>query len=124
MAALVVTGCGYLAPTAATPRPLAPGELRLPIVEWGAQLCSAVGFPRAGMLRGAPTDPRIAWLEVDGDERLELAWPPDVAARFGPGLEIVAGRGQVVARAGDTATRGCLTAEPDVWWVEFEAPDD
>lgn len=76
-----------------------------------------------GTLRGDRLDPKVTWLEPNLDsssnppERQYLVWPPGLAARFTPELEIVDPVGQVVMRDGDrvaaTCDDGLLVA--DIW---------
>jgi hypothetical protein len=83
--------------------------------------CGNIG--NGGTLRGDRLDPKVTWLEPNPSpssnppKRQYLVWPPGLAARFAPELEIVDPVGQVVMRDGDrvaaTCDDGLLAA--DIW---------
>jgi hypothetical protein len=91
-----------------SPRPsLSGGLYALPTSNYLAGgTCGGVGLD--AVLRGSPTDPRIAWLEQSFDKaRAEVTWPAGYRARFDPKLEILDENGNVVLRDGDAVTGAC-----------------
>jgi hypothetical protein len=82
-------------------------SFKLPTV--AAVGCRGIGL--SGTLTGDPKDPRVAWLVYDGQRR-DVVFPSGYTARFDPQLEILDGSGQIVGRAGDQVTGGCVTG-PD-----------
>jgi hypothetical protein len=87
---------------------LAGGLYRLPTVGWlPGNVCAGVGLD--AVLRGSPTDARVAWLDstLGGPARLDVTWPAGYHARFTPNIEILDENGTVVLRNGDTVTGAC-----------------
>jgi hypothetical protein len=84
------------------------GLYQLPTMNWlpgGA--CAGVGLD--AVLRGSPTDARVAWLDstLGGPARLDVTWPAGYHARFTPKIEILDENGSVVLRDGDAVTGAC-----------------
>ena len=83
----------------------------LPTVPAGSQWCRGVGYD--GILRGDPSDPRLAWAEQETPNhvvlRRDLVWPTGYTARFTPQLEILDASRQVRFLAGDVIGGGCVT---------------
>jgi hypothetical protein len=73
--------------------------------------CRGIGLLDATLV-GDAGDPRVAWLEMRGDGRHEIVWPPGFSARFTPDLEVLDASGKVAFRAGDKISGGC-TAGPN-----------
>ena len=95
--ALVLSACGQTYP--------------LPTVAVADGWCRGVGY--AGVLRGDPGDPRVAWGEHETPVhhvvlRKELVWPPGYTARFTPELEILDASHQIRFVAGDLIEGGCV----------------
>ena len=93
-------------------RKLPSGDLALPTLNQivpGA--CGGVGADL--LLRGSPTDPRVAWLEGSlapaVPQRVDVIWLGGYRARFSPGLEILDENGNVVARDGTHIAGYCVT---------------
>jgi hypothetical protein len=104
VASLLVVGIGL---------PVRPNEYALPTNSVPAWLgmCGGVGLD--AVVRGSPSDPRIAWLEnhLGGTSRMEATWPAGYRARFTPRLEILDGWGNVMLRDGDTVSGSCASGE-------------
>jgi hypothetical protein len=62
------------------------------------------------VLRGDPSDSRVAWIQWPG-QRVEAWFPAGFRARFTPKLEILDASGRVRARDGDPLDGGCPRAE-------------
>lgn len=122
-------GWGFVSAIASSyspsPRPPLPGGLYpLPTVnwlagDWGA--CAGVGLD--AVLRGSPSDPRVARLENrrGGTNRRDVTWPAGYQARFSPKIEILDEQGNVVLREGD-AVEGACGYNPDTGWTYLEPP--
>jgi hypothetical protein len=98
VASLLVVGIGL---------PLRPSEYALPTngaLPW-LTMCGGVGLD--AVVRGNPSDPRVAWLENRGGGNEEATWPAGYRARFTPKLEILDGWGNVVLREGDHVSGSC-----------------
>ena len=104
------------------------GLYQLPTMNWlpgGA--CAGVGLD--AVLRGSPTDARVAWLEraadvptkYPGAARLDVTWPAGYHARFTPNIEILDESGTVVLRDGDAVTGACAN-NPDGGLLYLEPP--
>jgi hypothetical protein len=94
----------------------------LPTTNWLAGgVCAGVGLE--AVLRGSPSDPRVAWLEnnIGGQSRIEVSWPAGYRARFNPNLEILDENGKVVLRDGD-AVGGACGFDPDTGTAYLEPP--
>lgn len=97
-----------------SPPSAASGEFVLPTLEplalppGAVEACAGVAVD--GVLRGDPSDPRVAWLTSSTGGRIDVAWQPGYAARFDPTMEILAPGGTVVLRDGDPVTGGCVEA--------------
>ena len=106
-----------------SPRPsLSGGLFALPTTNWLAGgVCAGVGLE--AVLRGSPSDPRVAWLEnnIGGQSRIEVSWPAGYRARFNPNLEILDENGKVVLRDGD-AVGGACGFDPDTGTAYLEPP--
>jgi hypothetical protein len=103
-------------PVPLVPASVPPGTVRLPTN--GAPVgggCLGVSFDKA-ILRGDPSDPRLAWLKTP-EGRLEVFFPLGFVGRFAPNLEVVHPSGQVVARDGDIIEGGCWTADDGPWVI-------
>jgi len=100
---------------------LAGGLYRLPTVGWlPGNLCAGVGLD--AVLRGSPTDARVAWLENTGtNARRDVTWPAGYHARFTPNIEILDENGSVVLRDGDHVEGAC-GYNPDTGWTYLEPP--
>ena len=104
----ILAGCATLSarPIPTPPRPLGPGEVWLPIIDWGDGhfLCAGGGTIGDFRVHGSAADPRIVWMtEPDGREQT-LVWLPGTSARFVPGLELLDPHGTVIAREGSLIT--------------------
>ncbi len=119
--AMIVAACASPSPsapvsTSASPAllsPSAPPAVLMPTARvWLSDACIGVGLVGA-TLNGDPTDPRIAWLDLEGEGRREIVFPPGYTVRFTPTLEVLDDAGQVVARAGERIDGGCLTGSLD-----------
>ena len=96
------------------------GLYQLPTMNWlpgGA--CAGVGLD--AVLRGSPTDARVAWLDstLGGPARLDVTWPAGYHARFTPKIEILDENGAVVLRDGDAVTGAC---GPEAGLLYLEPP--
>jgi hypothetical protein len=100
---------------------LAGGLYRLPTVGWlPGNVCAGVGLD--AVLRGSPTDARVAWLENTGtNARIDVTWPAGYHARFTPNIEILDENGSVVLRDGDHVEGAC-GYNPDTGWTYLEPP--
>ena len=101
---------------------LSGGLYRLPTVGWlpgGA--CAGVGLN--AVLRGSPTDARVAWLEnpTANPVRMDVAWPAGYHARFAPSIEILDQNGSVVLRDGDHVNGAC-GYNPDTGLTYLQPP--
>jgi hypothetical protein len=83
-----------------------PPSVALPTT--GFDTCAGHGL--AAVIRGEPTDARVAWLEslLDGS-RIEVVWPEGFRARFSPELEILDESGVAVLQGGDYVDGSCGT---------------
>jgi hypothetical protein len=100
---------------------LAGGLYRLPTVGWlPGNVCAGVGLD--AVLRGSPTDARVAWLENTGtNARMDVTWPAGYHARFTPSIEILDEHGSFVLRDGDRVEGAC-GYNPDTGWTYLEPP--
>jgi hypothetical protein len=120
-------GWGFVSGTTGSfppsPRPsLSGGLFALPTTNWLAGgVCAGVGLD--AVLRGSPTDPRVAWLEnnMGVQARMEATWPAGYRARFSPSLEVLDEHGNVVIREGDTVAGACGN-NPDTGMLYLEPP--
>jgi hypothetical protein len=109
----LAVGCGPTPSRLPVPTPnraLGAGETWLPVATKlfdGTALCGGGGFVEDIRLRGSADDPRLAWLVFPGGSRREVSWRPGYSARFTPLIEVLDGRGDVVARDGSQALGGC-----------------
>jgi hypothetical protein len=75
---------------------------------------ACLGLGLDAVLRGDPTYPRVAWLDLPESRgpahTFDVVWPHGYRARFSPGLEILDERGRIVLRGGDKVTGACATA--------------
>ena len=119
-------GWGFIPANSASYSPsaapsLAGGLYRLPTVGWlPGYVCAGVGLD--AVLRGSPTDARVAWLENTGtNARRDVTWPAGYHARFTPNIEILNENGSVVLREGDHVEGAC-GYNPDTGWTYLEPP--
>ncbi len=121
----LLAACGA---QAATFLPIRSGEFALvthkPFANPKNMGCPGVGL--IAVVRGDPTDPRIAWLVdrstgADGG-RMDVAWPPGYRARFAPALEILDGTGNVRLRADDPVDGYCGTDDNGGYILELSMP--
>jgi hypothetical protein len=101
--------------------PLRPGEYALPteapMPAWMPIGCAGIGLD--AVVRGDPSDPRVAWLEdhlvapgTTTFRQIDVRWPIGYRARFMPKIEILDAWGNVVLRDGDRVTGACSGTEP------------
>jgi hypothetical protein len=102
---ILLAGCGSEQPT--------PSTVPLPAGQTEPYVCDGVGGGSV-ILRGSPTDPRLAWeTALDGTGRQDIVWPPGYRARFVPALEVIGPTGRVVAHGGDRVPAGgCAAGGP------------
>jgi hypothetical protein len=120
-------GWGFVSAIASSyspsPGPPPPdGLYSLPTVNWLARgTCAGVGLD--AVLRGSPSDPRVAWLEnrTGAATRRDVTWPAGYHARFSPNIEILDENGNVVLRDGE-AVEGACGYNPDTGWIYLEPP--
>ena len=108
--------------SAPTTRLLGPGERWLPVADWSGRLCAGGGFVGDARLHGSPEDARGAWITFEDGSRKELVWSAGTSARFTPALEVIGPSGSVIASEGSIVTGGCPVGDPNVLYVEFQAP--
>jgi hypothetical protein len=105
-------------------RTLPSGDLALPTINQLAEGTACAGVGAEAVLRGSPTDPRIAWLEdttsLATSQRRDVVWPAGYRARFSPGLEIVDENGNVVLRDGSKITGLCTGGDVPLMEPPFE----
>jgi hypothetical protein len=118
--AVLVTACsGTPAPTPS--RTLGPGERWLPVADM-PEVCAGTGLDGV-TLHGSPDDSRVTWVEFAGHSRREIAWPLGFSARFNPALEVLDGRGHVIATEGTQVVGQCPTRDSKIMLVtEMEYP--
>jgi|GEM_PF-2561403 len=115
--AVVATGCSFMTrshvPAVVFPTPsLTAGEYALPVLRRPAlaageyYMCAGVGLLHA-TLRGDPSDPWVAWLDL-GARRANVTWPDGYRARFSPDLEVLDAAGTVVLRDGSSISGACV----------------
>jgi hypothetical protein len=104
------------------------GLYQLPTMNWlPSGICAGVGLD--AVLRGSPTDARVAWIERAADVpttpdlpmRLDVTWPAGYHARFTPKIEILDENGNVVLNDGDAITGACVN-NPDGGLLYLEPP--
>ena len=102
---LIVLAACATHPPSAEPTAAAP-IAALPTIDLVGRACRGIGLD--GTLSGNPSDPRVAWLATSVGRR-DVVFPAGFTARFTPGLEVLDGRGRVVAHQGTEITGGCTT---------------
>lgn len=99
---MVLTGCQglpFLAPALHT-------------VDVSGTACAGVGLLDA-TLHGSPSDPRVAWIHLQGFGDRQAVFPVGFTARFNPSLEVLDANGAVVFREGEKIDGACVSGDDD-----------
>lgn len=104
---VIFAGCATSSPSSHPNTGPAAVVLALPTVIVRGGACRGVGLAQA-TLRGDPSDTRVAWITTPSG-RVDVVFPFGFVARFNPRLEVLDGRGMVVARDGDAVSGACTT---------------